>query len=136
MSTELASTERYGQMGKIEIYKANHLLRYVLPYIIRQTSDGSYVFLNREYKPIGWVPHWGDWADYDRTGPRFKIRGLTPEIAAKISVRGSPRTEWITLYLDDCRPQDGAKELRDYLKRLKLLYDLVEIENCGPSVPH
>jgi hypothetical protein len=69
--------------------------------------------------------------DYGAVTQRFNIGGLTPEIAAKISVRGSENVNRITLYDDGCRPQDSEKNMRAYLKRMKLFYDLVEIENLG-----
>ena len=73
----------------------------------------------------------GDWVDYGRCTQRFRVKGLTPEIAARISARGKGEVAWICLYHDGCRPQDGAKERRDYENRLKLFFDLVEIENVG-----
>ena len=119
-------------MGKIEVFDPTDLYRYFMPYIIFQNPDGTYLFLNRYYKPAGLVPNARDWVDYEACSLRFKIRGLTPEIAAKISVRSSPDTRWISLYDDGCRPQDCEKHRRAYLKRLKMFYDMVEIENIGP----
>ena len=120
-------------MGKIGVGEPTDLYRYFLPYIIYQDKDGTYLFLSREYKPVGMVPRPGDWVDYAACTQRFRVKGLTPEIAAKVSVRGSPAASWITLYHDGCRPQDSERNRRAYLKRLKLFYDSVEIENVGKA---
>jgi len=131
MQSEARSYERYAPMGPIEIVEASDLYRYFLPYVILLLSDGSYIFLNRFYKPAGMMSRHGDWVDYEACSPRFTVRGLTPEIASKISVRGSADVRWITLYDDGCRPQDNDKNRRAHFQRLKLFYDLVEIRNCG-----
>ena len=125
--------ETYAPMGTINVDDPTELYRYFLPYIIYQDQDGSYLLLNRYYKPAGMVTHGGDWVNYAACSQRFRVRGLAPEIAARVSVSGSPDTNWITLYDDGCRPQDNSKHLSEYLKRLKLFYDLVEIENMGSS---
>lgn len=125
------SYERFSPMGKVDIEDHEELYRSFLPYIIRQEKDGSFLLLNRFYKPCGMVCHSRDWADYATSTQRFRVRGLTPEIAAKISVKGDPDISWITLYHDGCRPQDSDKNRRALLKRLKMFFDLVEIENVG-----
>jgi hypothetical protein len=131
MQSEARSHEHYAPMGRIKIEEASDLYRYFLPYVILLLSDGSYIFLNRFYKPVGMMSHDEDWVDYEACSPRFTVRGLTPEIASKISVRGSADVRWITLYDDGCRPQDSDKNRRAHLQRLKLFYDLVEIQNFG-----
>src|ERR1700686_1260108 len=128
---ESALYSNYAPMSKIEIDEPPDLYGFFLPYIIYQNQDGSYLFLNRHYKPAGMVPNPEDWVDYEACSQRFLVRGLTPEIAAKISGRGLPDAGWITLYHDGCRPQDSSKNLSQYLKRLKRFYDLVEIKNVG-----
>ncbi len=123
------SEEMLQGVGKVPIDDATDLERYFLPYIILQDLDGCYLLLNREYKPVGMVPHCGEWVQYSRISQRLRVRGLTPEVASKISVLGSPGNRLITLYDDGCRPWDSPKDRRAYLKRLKRFYDLVEIEN-------
>ena len=125
--------EHYAPFGKIKLEDPACLYRHFLPYIIFRDADGCYVLLNRYYKPVGMVAHGHDWVNYGACSQRFRVRGLTPEIAARISVLSSPDTSWITLYDDGCRPQDSSKNLTQYLKRLKLFYDLVEIENVGSA---
>jgi hypothetical protein len=127
------SPERFAPLGKIGIEDYEELYRAFLPYIIRQEKDGTYLLLNRHFKPVGMVPRPGDWVDYATSTQRFRVRGLTPEIAAKISVKGDPDTGWIVLYHDGCRPQDSDKHRRALLRRVKLFFDLVEVENLGTT---
>ena len=129
MQHALDNDEVCNRIGKISVYDPTELDRYFLPYIIFQDVDGCYLLLNREYKPVGMVPHSGEWVHYSDVSQRLRVRGLTPDVASKISVRGSPGTAWITLYDDSCRPWDSWKNRRAYLKRLKRFYDLVEIGN-------
>ena len=125
--------EHYAPFGKIKLEDPVCLYRHFLPYIIFKDAEGCYVLLNRYYKPAGMVAHGDDWVNYAASSQRFRVRGLTPEIVARVSVSGSTDASWITLYDDGCRPQDNSKNLSEYLKRLKLFYDLVEIENVGSA---
>lgn len=131
MNKSPSSFERYAPIGKVQVYEPAEMDRYFLPYIIFQDLDGTFLLLNRHYKPCGTVCHARDWVDYGTSTQRFRVRGLTPEIAAKISVKGDPDVSWITLYDDGCRPQDSDKNRRALLRRLKMFFDLVEIENVG-----
>lgn len=127
------SRERFAPIGTVSIEDYEELYRCFLPYIIFQCKDGTFLLLNRHYKPLGMVPRPGDWADYATSTQRFRVRGLTPEIAARISVKGDPDVSWIALYNDGCRPQDSNKNRCALLKRLKMFFDLVEIENIGAA---
>jgi hypothetical protein len=130
---DIIKSESSQLLDHIELEEPEELYRSFLPYIIYQDKDGNYLFLNRHYKPCGMVPGPGDWVDYATCTQRFRVRGLTPEIAAKISVKGDPDTGWIVLYHDGCRPQDSDKHRRALLKRLKLFFDSVEVENLGAT---
>lgn len=125
--------ERYAPMGRVQIVDPEEMDRFLLPYVIFQDLDGTFLLLNRFYKPCGTVCHARDWVDYATSTQRFRVRGLTPEIAARISVKGDPGISWITLYHDGCRPQDSNKNRCALFKRLKMFFDLVEIENIGAA---
>lgn len=87
-----------------------------LPYCIQQQADGTYVILNREYKPLGFkTREHVNYADYP-IGVR--IKGLTAKSAAKLSYKGDPNTSSIFLYNDGCIPTDSAAKMKAYLERL------------------
>lgn len=93
-----------------------------LPYCVEQQSDGRYAVLNREYKPVGfWTRDFITYADHPTL---VKIKGLTPQRAAKISHDGSPNPALIFLYNDGCVPTESAANMDAYLRRLSVLVQL------------
>jgi hypothetical protein len=93
-----------------------------LPYCIKKQSDGTYVVLNREYKPLGFKTKDNvNYADYPIC---VKLRGLRAATAAKISYSGSSDLGVIYLYNDGCIPTDSAAHMTAYLKRLAVFAKL------------
>jgi hypothetical protein len=96
--------------------------RIAFPYCIQRQMDGSYILLNREYKPIGfWTEDCLDYGEYP-IGIRFK--GLKEDTIRKISIDGEPRDDAIYLYDDGSVPIRNRKNMRDYLERLSVLMSL------------
>lgn len=92
----------------------------MMPYCVKQVRKNRYVFLNREYKPIGVVTDaYVDYADY-----AFEIKGLTPARAAKASVHGSSDRTAIYFYDDGCKPESSAANAMAYFKRIGAILDL------------
>jgi len=77
-----------------------------LPYCLDQQSDGSYVILNREYKPIGFASK--DFVEYGKYPVCVKFKGLTANLAAKVSYSKSKDLDRIYLYNDGCVPTSNA----------------------------
>lgn len=94
-----------------------------LPYCLKRQADGSYVFLNREYKPIGfktaeYVP------DYSAYPVCVRLPGLRAATAAKLSYNGSSDLETIYLYDDGCVPTDSPRYMKAYADKLERLAKL------------
>jgi hypothetical protein len=87
-----------------------------LPYCIEKQEDGTYVVLNREYKPLGFKTR--DYIDYSSYPICVRIKGMTARAAAKISYEGSPDVTTIYLYNDACIPTHSKANMDAYLKRL------------------
>lgn len=87
-----------------------------LPYCIQRQSDGTYVVLNREYKPLGFKTR--QHLDYAAYPIGMKLRGLRAATAAKISYKGSSDLSNIYLYNDGCIPTSSPTHMAAYLKRL------------------
>ncbi|SDF22999.1 hypothetical protein [Phytopseudomonas seleniipraecipitans] len=85
-------------------------------YCIDRQADGSYVLLNRNYKPLGFMT--GEYVQYGEHPVGVKLKELGPRDAAKISYRGDESLERIYLYNDGCIPTDGAANMKAYLDRL------------------
>jgi hypothetical protein len=96
-----------------------------MPYCIQKQADGKFVVLNRDYKPVGFNTSKG--ISYKEYPIIHKVKGLTPEIAAKISHENDPGLNSIYLYHDGSVPTDSDENMEEYEKRLKLLNQL-EVE--------
>jgi hypothetical protein len=92
------------------------VVRVHLPYCIDRQEDGSYVVLNREYKPLGFKTN--ERIDYSVYPIGVRLPGLRPATAAKISYSGSSDLSRIYLYEDGCVPTDKPAYMEAYLKRL------------------
>jgi len=93
-------------------------LKRYLPYCIDKQADGSYIALNRRYKPIGFnLANFINYSQYP-VGFHLKIR---PQIAEKISVHGDSNTNRIYLYNDGTNPTCSPKMFREYIERLSIL---------------
>lgn len=93
-----------------------------LPYCIEKQKDGSYVVLNREYKPVGF--NTTEWIDYDKYPVSAFIKGLTPSVMKKISIEDDCDPEHIYLYSDGTNPLLSKANMDSYLKKLSVLAKL------------
>lgn len=94
-----------------------------LPYCIQRQNNGTYVLLNRKYKPLGF--HTDEWVNYSDYPIAFKAR-ITPQLASKISFNGNQDVDNIYLYNDACtfgRSNNNAQV--KYFYRLALLLHIV-----------
>jgi hypothetical protein len=97
-----------------------------LVYCLDQLPDGSYVALNRRYKPLGFVST--EWVDYEAHPVRFKFkRALSERQVVALSCKGDASAHRIYLYNDGCVPTASDAHWRAYSERLQRLagYTLV-----------
>jgi len=92
------------------------------PYCLDRQQDGTYVLLNRNYKPIGFMTD--KWVKYDEHPVGVKIKGLTAKIAAELDARGRENLDRIYLYNDGATPSGGPEHMQAYLSRLAKLMAL------------
>ena len=94
-----------------------------LPYCIQRTTDGKWLALNRNYKPLGTLSR--EWVDYDTHPDRFALDGRTLSAIKRAatgeieSVPGDPGV--IFFYDDGCMPTASAADLARYMKAVSLL---------------
>lgn len=81
----------------------------------QRLADGSYVVLNREYKPLGYRTR--DHIRYEDLPILAKIHGITPQVAAKLSWSGSEDLDRIMLYNDGCIPTASVEHMKRTSKR-------------------
>lgn len=102
----------------IEEFRRTHL-----PYCIARPEKGSYVILNRNYKPLGFTTH--DFVDYDKYPIQVNYR-ISKIMAAKLSWdgKGFEECEALWLYNDSCIPTSHKRHMDIYLKKIAILAKL------------
>ena len=93
-----------------------------MPYCLRKQEDGTYVVLNREYKPIGFKTK--ETVDYKNYPICVHLKGIGPSTASKLSCNGSNDVKNIYLYDDGCIPTASSEYMKSYLSKLELLAKL------------
>ncbi len=98
-----------------------------LPYCIRKQEDGTFLVLNKNYKPLSFRTVDDDYLNQDLP-IYFKIKGLTEKKIQQIISIGEGacvQNEGKDIFLYDSKTNPFYKEGRaDYFKRLELLMEL------------
>jgi hypothetical protein len=81
----------------------------MFPYCIKKLDDGTYIVLNRMYKPIGFKTK--EYLRYEDYPACHKIRGINKKTAKLISWDGNDDTNMIFLYYDGNIPTDSDKNM-------------------------
>lgn len=92
------------------------------PYCIEKQSDGTWVVLNREYKPVGF--NTSDYVRYEEYPVSSKLSGIGPGVCRKLSYSGEVAGDRVYLYNDGCVPTNSKANMDAYLKKLALLAKL------------
>jgi len=69
-----------------------------LPYCLKKQSNGGYVVLNRDCKPLGFAT--AKFITYDEFPVTAKIEGITSKVAKELSWNDSDNVDIIYLYND------------------------------------
>jgi hypothetical protein len=90
-----------------------------LPYCLKKQKDGSFIVLNREYKPLGFNSRENFiYEDYPISS---KIKGITAKTIENIAYDGKIKDGFIFLYNDGCIPTKSKLNMTKYLERLEIL---------------
>ncbi len=92
------------------------------PYCIEKQSDGSWLLLNRNYKPVGF--NTGEWVRYGEFPVSMKIEGLSDATLRKLSCHDSEPGDRVYLYNDGSVPTRNAEAMAAYLRKLEILLHL------------
>jgi len=90
-----------------------------LPYCLKKMEDGTYIILNRKYKPIGFNSQ--EHVIYEDYPIHHKIKGINRKTATSLSWNNSDNTDTIFLYNDGCVPTHSTENMSNYLNKLKAL---------------
>lgn len=100
--------------------EASEFRQVFLPYCLQRQEDGTYVVLNRRYKPVGITRT--DWVDYAEYPVRVKFkRALSAAQVAFLDCKGRTDADCIYLYNDGCIPTENAAAWSAYSDRLQRL---------------
>jgi hypothetical protein len=92
------------------------------PYCLEKKEDGTWLLLNRNYKPVGF--NTSGFINYDDYPVSMKIKGLTKLTLAKLSYNGKVEGSKVYLYNDGCVPTSSKKAMTEYLQRLEIILKL------------
>jgi len=90
-----------------------------LPYCLQKQGDGTYLVLNREYKPVGFNTN--EKVRYQDYPVFTRLKGIGPSTARKLSFSGSEDVNMIFLYNDGCVPVQSAWAMQAYLEKIAIL---------------
>lgn len=96
----------------------NRFRYYYLPYCLQRLRDGSWLPLNRNYKPLGTVT--GEWVDYDAAPLEARLHLSADDLRA-LSISPENTGELIFLYDDGCVPIRDTPHWQPYCARLEHL---------------
>ena len=92
------------------------------PYCIEKQADGTWVVLNRQYKPVGF--NTSDFISYEEFPVSAKLKGIGPGVMKKLSYSGEVQGDRVYLYNDGCVPTHSTPNMNSYLKKLAILAKL------------
>ena len=111
------------------------LSRYCLPYSLHKQKDGSWIFLNRIYKPLGVLSN--DLVDY-REYPSFRFESDPTERLRKIGINQVVAIDGhihFFLYEDRTGPFIAATNTKEYFKRLEQIMSWISKPQSQASTP-
>lgn len=91
------------------------------PYCLEPLEDGSWIILNRDYKPVGTNNSF--FVRYEDHPGKVRIKNINKSIRQKLDHNGEHEGR-LYLYNDGCVPTDGKKEMESYLRKLEILMKL------------
>ncbi|WP_257281052.1 hypothetical protein [Endozoicomonas sp. ISHI1] len=92
------------------------------PYCPEQQDDGSWVLLNRNYKPVGF--NTTEFVSYEDHPVSINLKGLGQATLEKLSYNGEVNGKQVFLYNDGCIPTDNPESMKAYLTKLERLVKL------------
>jgi len=92
------------------------------PYCIVKQQDGTWVVLNRQYKPVGF--NTSDFISYEDYPVSVRLQGIGPAKANKLAYSGKAEGDRIYLYNDGCVPTHSKANMDSYLEKLRILAKL------------
>ena len=93
-----------------------------LPYCLELQPNGTWLVLNRDYKPVGF--NTDQHIKYEEYPVSVKLKGLTKLRLAKLSSKAEFASNRVFLYDDGCVPTHSAAHMKSYMEKLEILAKL------------
>ena len=90
-----------------------------LPYCLKKLEDGSFIVLNRNYKPLGFNTR--EHINYEDYPISSKIKGITTKTIQRLAYNGKMEDGFLFLYNDGLIPTKSKANMTKYLERLEIL---------------
>jgi len=94
----------------------------MFPYGMAKNPDGSWTFLNLQYKTLGTIAD--GWSEWDDPQHKMFLKGPGPSTLAKLDHDGRGNCDRIYFDDDGSNPEISAKNMDAYLKKLRILLGL------------
>ena len=95
------------------------------PYCLKRMDDGSWVVLNRNFKPIGITTT--DRVDYTAVPVSFRSKRLTPRVLRMLSHELNPKSlNHVYMYDKNAPPERDPIRLHLYMQKLQILMGITE----------
>jgi hypothetical protein len=94
----------------------------LFPYGMDKQEDGSWVFFNREYKPVGM--NTSEFVVYQDYPVSFHLKGFGPTKQAKLDIHGDGKGSRVYFYNDGSVPTDSPQNMTSYLRKLEVVMRL------------
>ena len=95
-----------------------NIISVALPFCLKRLEDGTYILLNREYKPIGFKTK--EQIEYKNFPVTHKIKGITKKTVEKLSWKGDNNLDTIFLY-DGKNITSSINKMNLYLEKIKII---------------
>jgi len=92
------------------------------PYCIEKQDDGTWVVMNRQYKPVGF--NTSDYISHEDYPVSAKLSGIGPGVCRKLAYDGKGQGNRVYLYNDGTNPVGSKANMDAYLKKLAILAKL------------
>ncbi|MBC8316511.1 MAG: hypothetical protein H8E41_01300 [Desulfobulbaceae bacterium] len=109
----------------------NNVARVYFPYCLDKQKDGSWVFLNRLYKPVGFNTQPQEWIEYRDYPVSIFLEDISDDLIREIA--GCDKDVWtdddhqvtrIYLYGDMSDPTRSEEDMKRYMGRLESVMKL------------
>ncbi len=104
------------------MFQSSRVRKHMFPYGMRKNPDGTWILINRQYKPVGLITK--EHIDYEDIKYTFKIKNFSLKNKNALSCTKDREENVIYFYNDGCIPESSAENMASYLNKIEILFKL------------